>query len=70
MKEADVDWPVWIEYITHTSHLLTTINGTVNVLIYFIKHRSALATVLPFRTQLSTQTDMVYYKHLLYIKQL
>ncbi|XP_023341605.1 FMRFamide receptor [Eurytemora carolleeae] len=39
MCEKDgLEWPVWIEYTTYISHLLTTFNGTVNVLIYFIKH--------------------------------
>ena len=59
LEGEEVDWPVWIEYITHTSHLLTTVNGTVNVLIYFFKHRSTLASHIniPFRT--SNQTDVV-----------
>ena len=26
------------EYVTYTSHLLTTVNGSVNVFIYFVKH--------------------------------
>ena len=28
------------EYVTYTSHLLTTINGSVNVFIYFFKHKT------------------------------
>ena len=27
-----------LEYATYVSHLLTTINGTVNVIIYYVKH--------------------------------
>ena len=28
-----------LEYVTYTSHLLTTLNGSVGVFIYFLKHR-------------------------------
>ena len=51
-------WPKWIgdlfkyyisrnnisclEYATYTSHFLTTMNGSVNVFIYFFKHKADL----------------------------
>jgi hypothetical protein len=28
----------YLEYATYVSHLLTTVNGTVNVIIYYLKH--------------------------------
>ena len=56
LQEEEVDWPLWIEYITHTSHLLTTVNGTVNVLIYFVKHRSTFPSLIP-----SIQTETVEF---------
>ena len=31
-----------LEYVTYTSHLLTTLNGSVGVFIYFLKHRKYL----------------------------
>ena len=43
LDEEDLDWPVWIEYVTYTSHLLTTINCSTNVFIYFIKHKDTMA---------------------------
>ena len=30
-------WPAWVEYLTHTSHLLITFNCSVNFYIYLIK---------------------------------
>ena len=31
------------EYVTYSSHLLTTLNGSVSVFIYFLKHSSCLS---------------------------
>ena len=56
LQEEEVDWPLWIEYITHASHLLTTVNGTVNVLIYFIKHRSTFPFLTPSQQIESRET--------------
>jgi len=33
-----VAWPPWIEYVTCSSHLLTTLNSSVNFYIYLFKH--------------------------------
>ena len=30
-------WPIWVEYLTHTSHLLTTFSCSVNFYIYLLK---------------------------------
>ena len=30
-------WPIWVEYLTHTSHLLTTFSCSANFYIYLIK---------------------------------
>jgi len=39
-RAADVplDWPEWIELVTHISHLMTVFNSSVNFYIYFAKH--------------------------------
>jgi len=36
--EEEVPWPVWVEYVTCTSHALTTFNSSVNFYIYMFKH--------------------------------
>lgn len=33
------NWPNWVSYSIHLSHLLITFNCSVNFFIYFIKHR-------------------------------
>ena len=33
-----LDWPPWLNYVTCISHLLTTLNSSVNFYIYFLKH--------------------------------
>ena len=39
---------LYVEYVTYCSHLLTTVNGSVNVLIYFVKRRSRASTQREF----------------------
>ena len=34
-----VKWLSLLEYATYTSHFLTTLNGSINVFIYFFKHK-------------------------------
>merc|ERR1719458_1212414 len=43
---GDVDWPFWVQQVTHLSHLFTTLSGSSNVFIYFLKHRYEAYTVL------------------------
>lgn len=37
-EEAQFIWPVWIQCTSNVSSLLTTLNGSINVFIYFFKH--------------------------------
>ena len=64
LDEDDLDWPVWIEYVTYTSRLLTTINCSTNVFIYFIKHRAELmaSCICPvFGHRERTQSELVNF---------
>ena len=36
--QADLVWPPWVQYTVQFSHLLTTINSSVNFYIYTLKH--------------------------------
>ena len=37
MSKGQVHWPVWVEYLTHVSHLSTAFNSSANFYIYVAK---------------------------------
>jgi len=37
-NKVELKWPIWVEYITCLSHLLTTLNSSVNFYIYLFKY--------------------------------
>jgi hypothetical protein len=39
LKKSLIKWLSLPEYATYTSHFLTTLNGSINVFIYFCKHK-------------------------------
>ena len=36
--EEDIAWPLWVQYNTEISHLLTVLNSSANFYIYYITH--------------------------------
>ena len=64
LEQKELDWPVWVEYVTYTSHFLTTLNGSTNIFIYFIKHKAELlaSCICPvFGHRERTQSELVNF---------
>ena len=40
-----VEWPAWVEYLTHVSHVTTTLTSSTNLYIYAAKVRYSLGLV-------------------------
>ena len=63
LGENELDWPVWVEYVTYTSHFLTTLSSSTNIFIYFIKHKAELLGSCRRRSSReAVQSEMVTFK--------
>jgi len=58
-EEEHFSWPVWIQCTSNVSNLLITLNGSINVFIYFFKHHEFVIGLI-FR---SSQNSWMLYRN-------